>query len=228
MDADRKEWVQSWRLLHPQHVHKIWTDADALTFVRSTFDARIVDAYQRLPLVVQRTDLLRHLLLWQHGGTYADIDVRCLRPMSTWKVAANATMIVGLEWDRDMHENDTQICQWTMAAQPRHPVVRDVIQMVVDAVHRASNETLHDRDQVVPLTGPLPWTRVIMQYLSNHACSITHMRVGANECYGVVVLGITSFSPRHARGYGVHHPWSYVEHLGTGDRPDGWKHTVTF
>lgn len=39
---------------------------------------------------MERADVFRYLVLWVHGGYYADVDVECLKPIATYQAMHNA------------------------------------------------------------------------------------------------------------------------------------------
>jgi alpha 1,6-mannosyltransferase len=61
------------------------TDEQGDSFVSEyyTNQTDIVDLFLRLPIPIIKADLFRYLVLVKKGGIYADIDVLCLKPMST-------------------------------------------------------------------------------------------------------------------------------------------------
>lgn len=63
---------------------QLFTDALANNFVQSTLPTvpSLSRTWRGYPLNVLRADLLRYLLLWYHGGFYADIDVYPRVPIS--------------------------------------------------------------------------------------------------------------------------------------------------
>jgi len=65
-------------------------------------------------------------------------------------------MIIGLE-------NDTHFCQWTIAAVPRHPLLRKLIDTIVEEARKgidvANEHFVHFH------TGPGIWTRVIHEFM---------------------------------------------------------------
>ncbi|KAI9332393.1 hypothetical protein BDR26DRAFT_806481, partial [Obelidium mucronatum] len=80
----RLAWFSSWTNLNPAHIQLILDDAAGDAFVKSHFAKSVVDAYQKLPLVVQRADMIRYLMLYEFGGVYADMDTQCLLPVEEW------------------------------------------------------------------------------------------------------------------------------------------------
>ncbi|KAI9349491.1 hypothetical protein DFJ73DRAFT_659755 [Zopfochytrium polystomum] len=228
------KWRETWALLNPQYRLTLRDDAEAAAYVREHFPGRVYDAYARLPQVVQKTELYRYLVLLHEGGVYTDMDTVCLKSVDEWvpqepasSVGEGIRFVVGLEWDYDVfNEAGIQISQWTMAGTAGHPILARIVNQIVERVERATDAELRDVDGVIALTGPLPWTHAVGEYLESigedlgRAGNLTHgyLRMG-----DVLVLGITAFAPAHERALGFEHPDACVWHVFSGHRKGGWK-----
>ncbi|KAI9334674.1 nucleotide-diphospho-sugar transferase [Zopfochytrium polystomum] len=227
---ERFAWFDTWTDRNPTYRHVLYDDAQAAAYVRTHFPGRVVRAYTKLPLVVQKTDLFRYLVLLRHGGVYADLDTENLRGADLWVPprSRNVRFIAGLEWDYEGNGTTLQVCQWTMASAPRHPILAALVERIVAAVEAAPVESLRDVDSVVGLTGPVPWTEAIRAYLTSQGEDLDRAQpysVGSIQLADVLVLGITSFSPWHKRAskLGKDDPSAFVHHQFTGDKAGGWK-----
>ena len=68
--------LASWRREFPDVQRRVWTDSAAATLLRKYPDVQ--GAYARLS-PVQKADVLRYVVMLEHGGVYADLDYECLR-----------------------------------------------------------------------------------------------------------------------------------------------------
>jgi len=71
---------QSCRALHPHWRHNLWTNANATTFITTHYPS-ILPHYTSYAQTIQRTNILRYLLLHHYGGVYLDLDITCLAPL---------------------------------------------------------------------------------------------------------------------------------------------------
>lgn len=71
---------QSCVSVHPDWQHWLWTDENATEWV-STQYPDILPHYLHYPQTIQRTNILRYLLLHQYGGVYLDMDITCRVPL---------------------------------------------------------------------------------------------------------------------------------------------------
>ncbi|KAL1586109.1 hypothetical protein WHR41_04746 [Cladosporium halotolerans] len=71
---------QSCTSLHPTWDHKLWTNNNATIFVVTNYP-HILPHYLSYPQPIQRTNILRYLLLHHFGGVYLDADITCRAPL---------------------------------------------------------------------------------------------------------------------------------------------------
>lgn len=68
--------------LHSDWEHLLWTDGNATAFVMTHYP-EVVSHYMHYAQTIQRTNILRYLLLHHYGGVYLDIDITCRVPLDT-------------------------------------------------------------------------------------------------------------------------------------------------
>lgn len=79
LDGDTLRNVESWKLLHPGHCHRLW-DVAGIRALAGDFDRRLLAALDACAFPAMKADIARLLILLLQGGTYADLGFRCLRP----------------------------------------------------------------------------------------------------------------------------------------------------
>jgi mannosyltransferase OCH1-like enzyme len=75
----RPKWEQarsSCLELHPTWDFKLWKSHESNQFVQEYYP-QIYSTYRYYPLEIQRSNVLRYLLLDRYGGMYLDLDMRC-------------------------------------------------------------------------------------------------------------------------------------------------------
>jgi alpha 1,6-mannosyltransferase len=159
--------------------------------VRTHFasDPRIMEAYNKMPNVGMKSDLLRYLLLEAEGGVYTDTDTICLKPIDKWvppELRDKVAVVVGIEFDRrdgvawaDIN-HWVQFCQWTIAAAPGHPVFRKMVERIIasladlSAIHNTPIQDLKPKSfEVMNSTGPAAFTDVVFAQLQEYNSSLT-------------------------------------------------------
>jgi len=73
LPRDHRPWIASWKRHHPNWEHRMWTEQGLPA------DPIRPEVLERLRAPVERADILRLEILYQHGGVYADTDLECLR-----------------------------------------------------------------------------------------------------------------------------------------------------
>ena len=205
--------IHSWIAHSPSYVYTILDKAGALEIMSTlTWDARrsyILPLYESMRRRVMRADFLRYLLLAMEGGVYSDMDTLLVKPIGHWvpdEYKDATRLILGIEADHSPPipgtSFETQFCQWTLAAAANHPVMWAMVESIREAVeNRLANSTSSEftDDDVLDITGPAGWTRVVYKFLSQAAGApidwrnITGLR--SPRLYGdILVLPIDAFA----------------------------------
>ncbi len=237
--------MQSWITTNQDYAYTLVSDDGANVFARKYYADRpeILQPFLDLRFPIIRTDLLRYMILESEGGIYSDLDTDVTKPVSQWVPEAmknEVHAIIGIEYDQLDNEpyigmsEKLQFCQWTIAASRGHPIMKRAVQDVVGALHTTAENhhtpiahlNLTD-DEVLRVSGPVIWTRAIMQTISDAMGTMVDYRnfTGMKEpqLFGdVLVLPIDAFgtgqSHSNARMDGGGD--TYVRHMWKGS----WKH----
>eukprot|EP00658_Telonema_sp_P-2_P056875 TRINITY_DN45334_c0_g1_i2.p1 TRINITY_DN45334_c0_g1~~TRINITY_DN45334_c0_g1_i2.p1 ORF type:complete len:317 (+),score=63.60 TRINITY_DN45334_c0_g1_i2:61-1011(+) len=165
--------AQSWRLKNPRLQIVLHTDADIEALVRSKYPV-LKPAYDQM-LPIERGDLGRYLILHQHGGYYADLDVSCTLPVEQWGLKdrnlANVQFWTGVEkgtlridW-YDHFARRLQLVQWTIAAVPGHPILGLLLEMIREHFDHGKPSGRSHPKAVVNATGPGIFTDAVFRWL---------------------------------------------------------------
>lgn len=182
---------RTWEAKNPGWRHVLWSDDDITAHIAAHHPELVPASQEMQP--VQRADLFRYMILYDVGGVYADLDVACVVPIDRWAktygrahhVSGDPGLIVGFEqisseradW-AEWYAREFQFSQWTIAAQPGHPVLRGVLDLIrrFFAGDKALRETARGNfttADVLESTGPGIWTDAVVNYM--------------HEQYGVVL-----------------------------------------
>ncbi|KAJ3082267.1 hypothetical protein HDU99_003191, partial [Rhizoclosmatium hyalinum] len=215
----RFKWFQTWSGHNPNHVQILLNDNDLERFVKGTFSPYIVDAYFRLPRIVQRADFARYLMLYEFGGVYTDMDTECFTPIDKWTFQFNASSvsaIIGIEIFGVSDDGLDQFTQWTMAFAPKHPFLEQFLVNLSTKIYETSDDSLKSVDAVVGLTGPMFWSVEWWKFMKSRKIDVSSLQ-SLHRSYklvgDVLVLGRIYF--RDPAVFSVHH---YA-----GDLKNGWK-----
>eukprot|EP01083_Nonionella_stella_P051734 137372_1 len=235
--------VRSWPDRNPGYTYEfIGPDPSMDHFVKQLVSEEEYGVYTRLPLPVMKADFFRYLALHARGGIYADIDVQVTRKADSWVELSNTRSeprsqikcIVGAESfisneaeaRRIGHFFPAQMCQWTIACAPGHPILRETLQRIYYAdpefagnhpkvARYAYLKSLNHRD-VHERTGPWLWTRAISWYLKNHSSSLIELRGRLeNDKSGSVLIGDVLFLGEYKFGSNGRNGFIHHQFLGS-------------
>lgn len=146
--------INTWKTLNPEYEYRYMDDLQAAQFVLEEYGQEWYDIFLNLPLGVMRGDLWRYMVIYKHGGVYADLDTECLNPIKVW-----------LKEDYDMivcPETDIHFCQWTFAASAGNPILKSVLDTIKEKLLSPEYGLPHF---VHTHTGPSIWTEGINKAL---------------------------------------------------------------
>ncbi|KAJ3380646.1 membrane-bound alpha-1,6- mannosyltransferase Initiation-specific [Chytriomyces hyalinus] len=237
----RRPFIESWTRLNPTFGHTVVDDDAALEFVEKHFDSDVLDAYRSFPLIVSRTDLLRYLLIWEHGGLYTDADTVCEKSIgesfATWTEGRGDVLFISSieQWFKDESQPDsrpsTSITQWSFAAARRHPILGNLIREITNATLRATPQFLRDRNNVIGFTGPSIYSRHIREFMLEFGedleAAVVASKVGPwwFPKSKVLILPRNAFMADATWNHGIElgDAYGFVSHKFAGNWEDGWK-----
>jgi mannosyltransferase OCH1-like enzyme len=78
--------ASTWTSMNPDWEYRRWTAAEIDDLFASA-RPDLLEYYRHLPYWVQKADAARYLILHEHGGVYADLDIICLRSFDAFNDA---------------------------------------------------------------------------------------------------------------------------------------------
>lgn len=164
----------AWTRHNPSWTSQIVVDADVRTLAITESTRK---AFVTAPLGVMRADLMRYILMYQHGGMWLDLDVEHVLRIDAW-LHPTAELAVGIEsTKRSVTEDRGHMCQWFFAARPKHGVFDLAIRLATERILRLVGEGRHavqramkDPNQVHFLTGPALFTDSVCKYFGVSPC----------------------------------------------------------
>ena len=170
-----REYADGWSV-------KIFTDKECSEFIRDNFKSYIFDAYKKInPCYgAAKADLFRYCAIYKLGGIYIDIKSRIDAKPNEF-ISPTDELILS-RWDNkngQQHEGwglhkdidgftGEEYINWFIAASPKHPYLLEVINLVASNINEESGKlkSLHGKDGVLRITGPIPYTIAITKCIS--------------------------------------------------------------
>jgi mannosyltransferase OCH1-like enzyme len=109
------ESANSWIEKNPEYEYRFFDDKDIFEFVKSEFP-EYLRAFKKIKHGAVKADLWRYLVIYKHGGVYADIDSKCVVSMREW-VQPSSHWVTHLGTNRD-------VCQWLLMSVPNNPIFK--------------------------------------------------------------------------------------------------------
>ena len=161
--------MDSWKRMNPDFSFRFYDDVSCLSFVRREFP-EYLDAYLALPKSVERSDFFRYMVVLRLGGYYADVDTECRRPLAGL-ARPKDTLIVGWEGEFDSLADaqarrfvrQRQVLQWTFAAAPGHPALRDACDRIAERARSKNTFSNNTNVDTLLKTGPGLWTDAVVR-----------------------------------------------------------------
>jgi mannosyltransferase OCH1-like enzyme len=199
--------IRSFKRLNPTYSYLFYDNAQAKEFVHKHMSPEIIHAYEIMPMAILKADYFRYISVYTLGGVYSDLDTECLRPIETWADNyKNVSFIVGIEAEGPVEKLTTarplQLCQWTFAGIPKHPILKRMIDNIEKQTKKFLNKPL-SISLVMNWTGPGLWTDTIFDYLNEtyHVEWPTLLKLKYGRLIGdVYIVPVTGFQPSYYLG----------------------------
>jgi len=114
--------------------YRFYTDDDCNDFIKKHYPERFVDAYDALLPGAFKADFFRLLVLFKHGGVYADIDVQLDADLDSF-ITKDLSFFVPRDVPLD-YWPDSNYCLWNglLGSAPGNPIIAKAIEDVVTTV----------------------------------------------------------------------------------------------
>jgi mannosyltransferase OCH1-like enzyme len=145
-----EKWMDTWAAMNPSFEHRIWTDET----LHELLPLRAQRAFDTMPHLAGKADILRYEILHRYGGIYVDADMECISPF-TDDLLQNVAFAA--------HENEYVrpglIANSVIGTRPGCPMMDAMIEHVAALPNLAACTAL----DIWKVTGPLAFTRLIGQ-----------------------------------------------------------------
>lgn len=166
--------VDSIKQNNPDYKYLFFTDTDIETFLKINYP-EYHQTYLKLPIKIQRIDFFRYVAVYHYGGFYMDLDMNCLKPFDDL-LKYNcifpvdefiAEYMCRLQRYKNICDKEQYFLlgQYAFAAAPRHPFIKNIIDIIHTNIDRyVKNVIYKDDDYVYKTTGPDFVTNVYINY----------------------------------------------------------------
>ena len=159
-----------------------YNDDTIRLLIRENFPQYVYDAYMKInpEFGACLSDFGRYCLLYIMGGVYLDIKSEVIRPLYPFietlnRQSGSSDLLVLSHW-RDVNPHwdrfgpKGEIMNWVMISSPRHPVIRELIERMVQKIESGRNG--FNKLFVLETTGPILLTETIISVHAEHRSTI--------------------------------------------------------
>jgi mannosyltransferase OCH1-like enzyme len=150
-----KKAIETYYRMNPGYKVNLFSGNDCVEYIKKHFDERILNAYEKLKPYAYKCDLMRHLILYNEGGWYADARMVCYTPLDILN-----------DYDKEFYvcidTPQIQPCIWNgfVGSIPKHTISKKIIDLIVWNV-----EHMHYGVDCLAPTGPIAYTTACIDYL---------------------------------------------------------------
>ncbi len=173
--AEVQASIATMRAANPEWEYRFYDRALAEQFIGDFYGPQMLATYLSIDPVyyAARSDLLRYLLCYAHGGLYLDTKSATTRPLESVLLPDDSFLISQWAELRDLpagkgnhretaHIQGCEYVNWFLCTVPGHPLLRAVLGSVLDNITNY-NPLRHGvgRMGVLRMTGPIAYTLAI-------------------------------------------------------------------
>lgn len=133
INADREDLsellfaaAETWKEYHPGWEYRLWNKADVDQFLK-TYYPDFIPVYESYLYDIQRSYVLRYLILYTFGGLYVDMDCECVEPVDL--LICGSACFVGMELQTESMYYNKQIIlgNYFMGCIPGYDYFKSII-----------------------------------------------------------------------------------------------------
>lgn len=147
--------VDEIKSLNPNYNYQLYTDSEIDEFVNTFYPGKISECFNRLNIPVAKVDFWRYLVLYEYGGVYLDLDSSINISLDEFINQEDDAIITA-------ETNPNTFVQWALIFNKKHPILKKVIELIVDNIQKNSYP-----NDILRMTGPQVYSRAIFEVHSS-------------------------------------------------------------
>lgn len=210
------EWVEE-GVRREGGTYRLWNEEEILP-LHVSFPG-LLQVYRSAPSYAAKSDILRLLVLWRHGGIYLDTDMLLLQPkMLPWLIADSASIELILPYMREDTDETllgvNLVCgipinNCFVAAPPQSRFILDLLTTIAQSpVFDAQRQ--HPMKWTLDHTGPLKYMEMFATGFPDSVRLIPRSLIQQTE--GVDEKDILSSLPKQVQGLRAEYPTAILLH----------------
>jgi mannosyltransferase OCH1-like enzyme len=146
----------TWKKFNPNFEYKYLNESEVDDFIVDNFGKEWLTLLNSYPIKIIKIDTWKYMVLYTHGGVYADMDYICNSPIDSW-LDEEKNMIIFKD------DNFPEFSQSVFASAPNNSILKNIIDSIK---HDLINADYTQKELVAKLTGYKQFTLGIKNSLS--------------------------------------------------------------
>jgi len=204
LPSEISEVVQRLKDMNPTFEYRFYNDKDCIEFIKENYDEETLNLYLSINPIygAARADFFRYLLMYKIGGVYLDIKSCTTIPLEETLLPTDEYLLThweGLDWADELNYQFGEFQNWHIICRPKHPFLHRVIEIVKENIKNYIGG--EDKNSVLRVTGPIAYSRGIIELLSNHKTNQFNSPVREFLLENEIGVGYVQTSTHHYNFY---------------------------
>jgi mannosyltransferase OCH1-like enzyme len=153
-----KDNVLSFYNSNPNWTYYFWSDVSARDLIASR-QPELLSTFDNYSRVIMKADAFRYVLLYEFGGVYVDLDIKCLRPLDRATIKYSCILTPEpFEHSAMLYKMPYILSTALMLCRPKHPFFKQLIEALPKSAYLSD---------VIKSTGPLFLTPQFNKYIKS-------------------------------------------------------------
>lgn len=182
-----KDVIEQNKLNNPEYEFLIYDINMIDEYIANNTTTSVQEAYRLLNRNCRAciADFFRYVVIYNEGGVYADVKVKFITNLDEWIHNSDKIKLSIWPWTKHSHlgkfypknykvnSKNREINQAVLVYPPKHKLLKEVIQEMVDTIHEKHNNP-DEKQGVLSITGPHLYTKVIAPKLNDDEYELSY------------------------------------------------------
>lgn len=178
--------------------YKFYDNNDIDNYIKNNESEYVYSAFKKInpKFGASLADFFRYVVLYHSGGVYMDIKCKCEVPLDSWIESDKLQLSFWTKHNNYSDCNQYHLCklnnsknreitQMALIFPKKHPLMREVIDTMVEGIYNYKETDLLISDKVLYTTGPWLFTKVVAKY----ACkNLDKVKIWDNDFYNGYII----------------------------------------
>lgn len=173
-----KQIIEDNRKMNKKWKYMFYSNKEIDTYIKKNESDYVYSAFKKInpKFGASLADFFRYVVMYHSGGVYMDIKSKCVVPLdicvhhnklqvSFWTKHSNYSDCNQYHVCKLTDTKNREITQMALIFPKKHPLMRKVIDTMVEGIYNYKETDLLISDKVLYTTGPWLYTKVVAKYI---------------------------------------------------------------